>query len=144
MQEHEHGFTLVELLVVMTILALACSVAALALPRPGHRVRDEAERFAARIHAARQQAVLANRPLALIVDTNGYAFQSRKDGRWETIAESPLAPAVWQQGTAIASAQARIRFDPTGIADPIAVELRRNGERALVRTDDRGEIDVAR
>ena len=145
-QAQERGFTLVELLVVMTILGLACSVAALALPKPGNHVRREAERLAARIHVAQQQAVLQNRPVALVVTATGYAFERRTAGVWQPITEPPLAPETWQQGTTIAlpSEQARIRFDATGIADPLAIELRRNGERAMVTADSRGEVDVAR
>ena len=42
------GFTLIELMIVVTIIGLASAVVVLALPDPRGRLRDEAAQFAAR------------------------------------------------------------------------------------------------
>ena len=55
------GFTLVELMVVITVIALASAAAVLAMPDPRGRVFDEAARFATRAKAARDVAVWRGR-----------------------------------------------------------------------------------
>ena len=54
----EHGFTLVELMVVMTVIALASAVAVLAMPDPRGAMLDEAARFAVRARAAHDLAIV--------------------------------------------------------------------------------------
>ena len=54
----ENGFTLVELMVVVTIIGLASAVAVLVMPDPRGRVLDEATRFALRTRAAHDSAIV--------------------------------------------------------------------------------------
>lgn len=74
----QHGFTLVEMLVVLAIIAIVASVSALAIGS-GNRLdgRAEAARLAARLQFAADQAMIEDRQLALSVTTGGYAFLER-------------------------------------------------------------------
>ena len=54
----EGGFTLVELMVVLTVIGLASAAAVLAMPDPRGRLVDEGARFAARVRAAQDSAVM--------------------------------------------------------------------------------------
>ena len=56
------GFTLVELMVVLTILALAATAVVLTIPGEERSVRSEADRLAARLAAARDVVRLLWRP----------------------------------------------------------------------------------
>ena len=64
---NNRGFTLIELMVVITIIALASAVVVFAIPDPRGRVVDEAERFAARVLAARDDAVVQGRDVRVRV-----------------------------------------------------------------------------
>lgn len=131
----EHGYTLVELMVVITIIALASAAVVLALPDPRGRLVDEAERFAARVRAAHDSAIVEGRPVSVWVSRDGYGFDRRSEGTWQPISEKPLRVTRWatdvQPVIAGNDGRDRVTFDSTGLADaPMSVELRRGGDLA--------------
>lgn len=137
------GFTLVELLMVVAILGLAAGAVVLAVPDPRPAVGVEAERFAARLARAREEAVLSNRPVAVEVTLAGYGFSVHEGGGWSALSEGPFGPEVWQAGTAPEPAEAsRVVFDPTGVAEPLALTLVRDGKRVAVVVDGAGEVRI--
>jgi general secretion pathway protein H len=117
---NSRGFTLVELMVVITVIALASTAAVLAMPDPKGRVFDEAARFATRAKAARDVAVVEGAPVSLWVTAGGYGFDRRAGG-----------------------ARQRIVFDPTGLADrPLSVRLTRDRATATARIEADGRAHV--
>ena len=147
--DEDAGFTLVELMVVITIIALLSAVTLWALPPPGGRVADEALRFAARVRVARDSAVVGAAPVSLWVTPGGYGFDRRVAGRWAPVADRPLRVERWAEGTRadlsgagdVAAGRARIVFDPTGLPDRAAdVRLTKGGRAMLVRLDADGSV----
>ena len=65
------GFTLVELMMTVAIIAMAGAAVVMVAPDPRPAVGAEAERFAARLASARDEAVLTNRPIAVETTTSG-------------------------------------------------------------------------
>lgn len=129
------GFTLIELMIVVTIIALASAAVVLMLPDPRGRLIDEAETFAARVRAAHDIAIIEGRSVSLWVSTAGYGFDRRSGGTWQPISEKPLRVTRW--GTDIRpaitgdSGRNRVIFDSTGLANaPLDVALARGGELA--------------
>jgi general secretion pathway protein H len=139
-----HGFTLVELMVVITIIGLASAVAVLAMPDPRGRLMDEAARFATRVRAAHDSAIIDAHPVSLWVTPSGYGFDQWRGGRWTPIAEKPLRVERWNNGTAaIGVVRDRITFDSTGLADrAMTVSLRREGTSANVAIAADGAVRV--
>ncbi len=140
------GFTLVELMVVLVILGLASAAVVLAMPESGGSVQAEAERFAARARAAQERAIMDNRPLAVRLDSNGYAFDWREGGEWRPIGRKPFLAQPWNEGTEarVDGGSARIVFDATGFADPLALTLARGREQVAVEIVDGGRVHVRR
>jgi general secretion pathway protein H len=135
-----NGFTLVELMVVIAILAVVTAAVILAIPDPRGRLIDEAESFAARAHAARDDAILQSRDMRLRVTPAGYSVERRRQGRWQALTDKPFAPARWSEDTGADAAQ--IDFDATGGAVPTTVILTRDGERVAVTVSGNGAIRV--
>jgi len=133
------GFTLVELLIVLTILALMSAVVVIAMPGDSAELRQEADAFAARAGAAQEQAVLASRAVSARIDPRGYTVERRSRGGWQQV-----AAYSWRDGTRVQPDNVRIIFDPTGMSDPARVQLERGGERVTVDIAGDGSVDVRR
>lgn len=72
----ESGFTLVEMLVVLAIIAVMGSIAVLGLGGAdrGASAQAEAQRLAASIQVASDEALITDRATAIVLDSGGYAF----------------------------------------------------------------------
>ena len=139
------GFTLVELLIVLTILGLMSAAVVIAMPDPRGSLTAEAERFAARAAAARDLAIVDAEALSMRVTPAGYGFDRREDSQWRPLNREPFVDHVWPEGTRAVLGNGettRILFDPTGLADPARVTLVRGDEQVVVEIGVDGEIDV--
>jgi general secretion pathway protein H len=69
------GFSLLELLVVLVILAIAAGAVSMSVaPRESRLVAEESERLAALFRLAQDEARVRGRPVAWIADEHGYRF----------------------------------------------------------------------
>lgn len=144
-----HGFTLVELMVVLAVIGLAGAAVALTLPPADDVLLEEADALAARLAHARDEAILGMRTVEVAVGPRGYGFSRRRFDGWEPLGGRAFASVDWTPGTQprLPPGEARMafRFDPTGAAEPAVLELQREGRRARVAVDDDGgvRVDVA-
>src|SRR3546814_21034157 len=68
------------------------------MPDPRGRVIDDADRFAARVAAARDEAVITARPMGVWVSPSGYGFLRREAGHWIEMETKPFITTDWKQG----------------------------------------------
>ncbi|WBH16291.1 GspH/FimT family pseudopilin [Sphingomonas radiodurans] len=131
-------------MIVITVIGLASAAAVLAMPDPRGRLVDEGARFAVRVRAAHDAAVINGRPVSVWVTPAGYGFDERRAGQWIALAEKPLRVSQWGEGTqAIIGERARVTFDSTGMADRVlTVPLRRDRTRITVTIGADGSAQV--
>ena len=144
-RQAERGFTLIELMVVITIIGLASAIAVLSMPDPRGRLFDEATTFAARTRAAHDSAIVEARPVSMWVSVGGYGFDMRSGGAWQPIAEKPLRVAQWGKGVtpSLTAERERVIFDSTGLADkPLDIRLSRDDDSEIVHIGIDGSVRV--
>ncbi|HUQ13694.1 MAG TPA: GspH/FimT family pseudopilin, partial [Novosphingobium sp.] len=131
------------------VMGLLAAVVVLSLPGDQRALRDEAERFAARTLAARDEAIGGARPVALVVGGAGYYFERRIDAGWQPLDPSRFGLVAWKPGTAAsvsggageaaqagaaapqATGRQRLVFDPVGLASSEARVRLSRGNRAM-------------
>ena len=142
----EHGFTLVELMVVLALMALAATAVVLTLPSAGGGAMAEATRFAARVASLRDRSVIEGRTHGLWVTASGYGFERRAAEAWQPLEDGRLSRADWRAGTAVTvdgAAQGRLSFNRVGLPDrPMRIAFRAGDSAAAVVIDAAGEVAV--
>jgi general secretion pathway protein H len=143
-----NGFTLVEIMVVVFLIGLASAAVILSLPGDASKLRDQADRLAARIASARDSAVLTSRPIAVWLRPSGYGFEERRDGVWQAASGKSLAQVQWTSGATLAlgtAREARVSFDVTGLpSSPLDIKLQQGDANIRVTISAAGEVAVAR
>lgn len=91
------GFTLIEILVVMVILAILAATLTLAVASAGgeRQLAREAERTQALITYACEQAELTGRETGISVATRGLEFSRLDHESWRIISGDELRPRAW-------------------------------------------------
>jgi general secretion pathway protein H len=126
------GFTLLEMLVVVTIAALATALVMLALPDSrGHALSRDAERLAALLEAARAQSRAAGVPVTWRLTATGFAFDGLPTS--PSNGNAPL-PNQWLDGNTQAAlltpGGAPLILGPDPVIGPQAVLLHPAGQGA--------------
>jgi general secretion pathway protein H len=86
-----HGFTLVEILVVMVIIGITLGMASLnAIPSPRQDLENEAKRLTLLLQLARDEAIVRNREVAFEATPERYRFLVREDKGWTPVTQDDL------------------------------------------------------
>lgn len=140
-----NGFSLVEMMVVLLVMGLLATVAVLTIPGGERKLRNQAERFAARTLAARDEAIVGARPVSLVVSERGYYFERRSDGQWQQLPGKGFELTAWDDGVSVSTGRQRVVFDSLGLASSDAtVRLTRDGSALVVhlRRDGKVRLDA--
>lgn len=125
----DSGVTLVELLVVLAIIALAYAVAMPSLRGTARSVelRAVAQDLASHLNAARAQAMRRGEPVTVVIDTTERRYGSAAAGRSVQL-PADVALTVTTARELIAGGEARMGFYPDGSSSGGRIVLRRGLE----------------
>jgi general secretion pathway protein H len=155
------GFTLIELLVVVSILAAIVALASLGMARPEvEALRTEGERLAAVLRAAREEAIVRGRLLAVRLEEDGYGFFTLDEtGRFAPYEPQAPAFAPHRLPPAVRIVQQRIEgltlesssqsagggivFEPSGALPAFAIVLAAGEFRYRIWRTESGTIRAA-
>lgn len=91
MRKLNKGFTLIEIMVVIVIVAVLISAVALSFPPVGDKLlKENADRFAALISLAQDEAILKSTELAVEITPEGYSFYQNVDNSWVAFSQTPF------------------------------------------------------
>jgi type II secretion system protein H len=148
----QRGYTLLELIVVVAILAALSGMALLTLrgASPAERLARDADRVAELARAACDDAILRGRSVALAVDGVGYRGETAEGGEWRPHPDALFRPRQWSvpvtarlEVDAAARGEAgRIRCLPGGELVPFRLRLTTpDGAGARVTGDADGRVE---
>ena len=122
--KHQRGFTLIELMVVVAIVAMGTALASLALrDGEGSVLARDAERLSALFESARAQSRAAGVPVVWHTTGSGFVFEGLPPSA------APM-PTRWLDGQTAAVGNAPIVLGPDPIIGAQAVVLRREGSQS--------------
>ena len=152
-----HGFTLLEILVVMAVVVVVLGVAVVNLDDSGaHATLNEAEHLATILEAARDDATYSGKEVAFSTDGSGYQFWIGDDKRnkWRSLADSShLASGRLSHDIRIIAQHVngreqhlgeRLVFAADGVSEPFVLQLQGGKTYARITSDVLGRIEVTR
>ena len=138
------GFTLLEVLVVIAIIAICSSLLMIAMPGEAALADREARRLAALVEAATSEARASGQPIAWTAERTGYSFWQRsEDGEWQRFPDaSPYRTRTL--GGAIAIEGAAVTLMPYGLQPPFEAVIRSGGTQIILRSGALGRVSLER
>ena len=150
------GFTLVEILVVCTIMAIMLGLAMVRLDSSvGRRLESAAEDLARLLEAARDESVIRGQPLAFSSDGQGYQFWLCETAHNEWVAlpgSAVIAARKFPDGVVLSSLLIngtsrplgeRVVFSLSGISEPFTLTLSSESSHINILADALGRIEIS-
>ena len=78
--KHEDGFSLIELMIAVAVLALLSTLVTLSVTRPGSNDEAEWQQFSRVFESLRSKAVLTRQTLGLTLNSGGYQSMTFSEG----------------------------------------------------------------
>ena len=144
---NEAGFSLVELLAVLAVLALVSGLVVVSLPRPEDTPQDAVRELAADLNATIRQSLYDGQTRALAVSEDEWQLRRFSNGTWAVDRAGELRPPVRLAVEDVPvelteDLQPLVLFEPSGLATPFVLEAGRRAEQFILVGDATGELSV--
>jgi len=96
-----NGFTLLEVLVVLVIIGVVIGFAVLSVDTGPAGLHRESTRLASLLELSAEQAVMNGQEYRVILHRHDYAFELRRDGKWQGSDDEMLRPRQLPEGMAL-------------------------------------------
>lgn len=137
----EEGFSLIEMLVALAVMALVTGLVVFTGPASGGSLAAETDRFIVSLATARDLALIESRVVTVEISEAGHF--TKVHSRIAPAAR-PIAHDTWNDGTTVATGDGRlpalVTFDPVGLTEPATFTLYRDGAMQRIAIDPSGEI----
>lgn len=144
------GFTLVEVMVTVALMALASAAVVLTLPRLNPSPEATAEATRDRLADIAARAVIGGEIMGVAVNEGGLTPLHRRDGRWieagprwtaegASLALEGIAAERGEEGT---PRLPDLWFTPAGDARSFRLRIERDGDTALLTGDEQGQMRI--
>ncbi|MEZ5740219.1 MAG: GspH/FimT family pseudopilin [Burkholderiaceae bacterium] len=141
------GFTLIEILVAITIGAVLVTVVGLSVGGADRGLQTDAERLSLLLSLAREEAQIRGAPIRFEADSSEYRFVIRRGERWEPILDDrDLRRRGWSGETRLRLSRLDgrdlIEFGRDMVDSPFELALQRGDQQAVIFTNGLGVFEV--
>ncbi len=144
-RRRDGGFTLIEMLVVLAVLALIVGLIVSRGPARSQRLETDAAArgLVGALRVARAQAIAQNRPVGVSVDVAGHAYRTG-DGTLRTLPPALAISVTTVTGQTAGDRLGAISFAPDGSSTGGRIELAESGRVVRIGVDWlTGRVSVA-
>lgn len=138
--QHQAGFSLIEMMVALTVMALAAGLVVMTVGAPGGGVSAQTDRLIAGLQAARDRALSSNRHVSVEITAAGFRTITHALSAAPDIAQLE----AWPEGLSVSSPGKDLplmfRFDPIGLAEGGVIELMQGAARDGLSVETSGSI----
>jgi type II secretion system protein H len=152
-QSTQPGFTLIEVLIVLVIIAIMSAVVVLNVNTSNYSgFIAEANKIASTLEIIADEAVYTNSVIACDVKANGFSCQSYKNGDWQVLNMSKLVSWQWPRGITIETVYLngnplksgdQLRFFANGDLPPMSLQVTDGIHHAWIDGDLSGDFKVS-
>jgi len=135
------GFTLIEIMLVVALIAIAAGLAALSVGGGERTLREESERLAALFQMAQSEARTSGRSLVWQADLSGYSFRPLSQDSAESLREELSRQRTWPFAVERVT-PARVVFAREPVREPEIVEIATSSRDLRLALDALGNLSA--
>jgi general secretion pathway protein H len=146
--QSEAGFTLIEFLVAMVVMATLLGIAVLTIPNHDERYwRDNLDQLVRSLNFAQEESAMSGTPMLAQVDSQGWRFTMNMSNRTSTqnsnIPSASFLPDVYRPQTwhkPVEIIPQQLSLGAEYIMPALAVPIKQEGRQAILQRDTRGRF----